>query len=179
MDILIKPIPCTIEIMDMLESRGIINRLCPGHDTLEVEKGKSRHETLYSSDEAFGPHKLICVTINSVEPTNFLYHNDAEDFLLIDFPHTEELILTISLDKKDVLIRKIEEGVLEASDFISIICNKNDPYTSFFTMNKEYAHVETCMRASEHPPSFYVTESRDLDENMIDLKSYKLIIENE
>lgn len=176
MRIIVDPVKATEKIMRFLEDRGVITRICPGHDPLDTDKGKSRCQTVYSTDPRFGPHKLICVTINTMEPANFMYHSDKEDFMLIDKQGTAELILTVSLCRKDELNRKIAEGTVSEADFLSVICVMNDPYLSFFTMNPYYPHVETCRMISEDPPSFYVGEPRDLDENLIDFKGYKLII---
>lgn len=176
MKIAVKPIKATEANMTYLEERGVITRICPGHDPLDTPEGESRCGTVYSTDPKYGPHKLICVTINTIEPTNFMYHSDKEDFMLIDKPGTEGLILTVSLCSKDELIRKIEAGTLTADDFMSLLCERNSPSLSFFTMNPYYPHVETCRVQSDNPPNFYVGEPRDLDENLIDFKSYQLII---
>lgn len=176
MTLVLKPQPVTEAIMNMLERKGVITRICPGHDPLKTPKGTSKFESVYETHEKWGPHKLICVTINTTKPTNFLYHSDKEDFILIDFVETAPLILTMSLHTKDILNEKIHNGQLSEADFISIICEKNNPYLSFFTMNPYFAHVETCLYESECPPSFYVSEPRDLDENLIALKDYALEI---
>lgn len=177
MRINVKPVPVSEEVMVKLEECSVIRMLRPGKDILEVGMGESKHQSVYECDETFGPHKLICVTINSVEPTNFLYHNDHEDFILLDLPDREELIITMSLHHHCVLEEKIENKTITEEDFISVIFKPNDPFLSFFTMKAGYPHVETCRRLSQKPPSFYVTESRDLDENYIDFKEYELRIE--
>lgn len=176
MKINIKPVQCTEEVMALLENHGVITRLMPGKNILETEPGESRHETLYSCDERYGPHKLITVTINGTKPKNFLYHNDREDFMLIDLPNREPLVLTVCLFNKEVLNKKIADQTLSADDFMSVLMESNHPQLSFFTMNPGFAHVETVLNTSDNPPSFYVAESRDLDENFIDLKNYELEI---
>jgi hypothetical protein len=176
MKLVVKPVKATESLMAFLEEKKVITRICPGHDQLNTLKGESRCETVYSTNPQFGSHKLICVTINTSEPGNFMYHSDKEDFMLIDKLGTEELILTVSLSHKDELIQKINANTLSAEDFVSVICEMNNPYLGFFTMNPYYPHVETCREPSENPPSFYVGEPRDLDENLIDFKSYQLTI---
>lgn len=176
MKLVIKPITATEELMAYLEEKQVITRICPGHDFLEAKRNETRCETVYSTDPRFGPHKLISVTINTSEPRNFMYHSDKEDFMLIDRPGTSELILTVSLLHKDELNKRIEKGELSEVDFVSMICKANDPYLSFFSMNPYYPHVETCSDPSEAPPSFYVGEPRDMDENLIDFKGYQLVI---
>ncbi len=176
MKLIIKPIIATEELMVYLEEKKVITRICPGHDSLETKVDEARCETVYSTDPRFGPHKLISVTINTSEPRNFMYHSDREDFMLIDRPGASALILTVSLLHKDELNKRIEKGELSEEDFVSMICKANDPYLSFFTMNPYYPHVETCSDLSENPPSFYVGEPRDMDENLIDFKGYQLVI---
>jgi hypothetical protein len=177
MKINLKPILATPSIMEGLEKKGIITRLRPGAHELQANKGVSTHKSLYESDDKFGPHKLITVTINSCHPERFLYHNDNEDFMILDHLDREALVITIAVDHYDLLNQKIKNKTLSSSDFISLILEPNNPEISFFTMHKGYAHVETCLLESEKPPSFYVSECRDLDENFIDFKTYQLDIE--
>lgn len=177
MKLFVKPVKITESIMNLLEKKKVITRICPGHDVLMTKKSESRCETVYSTDDRFGPHKLIAVTINDTKPSKFVYHSDKEDFMIIDKKGTTDLILTVSLYHKDELIQKIESNTVSSNDFLSIICEANNPYLSFFTMNDYFPHVETCKTPSDNPPSFYVGEPRDLDENWINFKSYKLVIE--
>lgn len=177
MTLILKPVMATVEIMKDLERQGIIRRICPGKDVLAVERGQSRWTEIYSAQDRFGPHKLIAVTINSTEPVNFSYHSDPEDFMLIDRPADADLILTIALSNHEALAEKIAAGTLSAADFICLCCKANDPELSFFTMNPFYAHVETCSAESDNPPSFYVGESKNLDENRVDFGGYRIAIQ--
>lgn len=176
MTIHIPVVDMTEEIMQSLEDKGVIGRLMPGRHQIDVKRGESKHRSLYESKDTYGGHKIITVTINGTEPKNFLYHNDNEDFWLVDEEGREPLILTVCLQPKDVLHEKIEEMTLASEDFLSIRCVFNNPNLSFFTMHKGFAHVETVLAESDVPPSFYVTESRALDEVLIDLKGYSLEI---
>lgn len=179
MVITIKPVDATAEIMAFLEDKGVIRRLLPGRDRLKVEPGDSKWREIYAAQDRFGPHKLIAVTINREQPQALAYHSDAEDFMLIDSPDAADLILTVALVPYDKLQEKIRENTVSQEDFMALRCRANDPLTSFFTMNPYYAHVETCGHVSDCPPSFYVAESRHLDENAIDFKGYQLIIQNQ
>lgn len=176
MELVLTPVEASIEVMAVLESKGVIRRISPGKDALPVERGQSRWMEIYSAHERFGPHKLIAVTINSVRPNHFSYHSDPEDFMLIDRADAEGLILTVALCKHSELEGKIAAGILSAEDFIAIRCKANDPELSFFTMNAGFAHVETCTAESKNPPSFYVAESRHLDENAVDFGAYRVRI---
>lgn len=177
MEIVLKPVAATIEVMERLEAKGVIRRIAPGKDVLTVEKGHSRWSDIYSAGERFGPHKLIAVTINSRVPKHLSFHSDAEDFMLIDRQAGAQLILTVALCPCGELKEKIEAGTLSAGDFMAIRCVPNDPELSFFTMNPGFAHVETCSAESDTPPSFYVGESKHLDENHVDFGEYRIVIE--
>ncbi|MCT4631387.1 MAG: hypothetical protein N4A76_01465 [Firmicutes bacterium] len=176
MKLKIKTVDMDDKIMSMLEERDLIARLRPGNHRLEVSKGESNHYSLYESEDKFGPHKIISVTINSTIPKNFLFHNENEEFWLIDSHDRESLIIVIALVKKDLLNEKIKDASISGDDFIGLRCKFCDPNLSFFIMKKHVAHVEIVERESEKPPSFYVTESRDIDENFIDLLDNKLDI---
>lgn len=176
MEIVLRPVAATVEIMEALENRGVIRRICPGKDLLNVERGQSRWVEIYAAQPHHGPHKLIAVTINSTEPRNFAYHSDPEDFMLIDRAADAELILTVALIRHEELAEKIAGGTLSAEDFMAVRCRANDPELSFFTMNPFFAHVETCTFESDNPPGFYVGESRDLDENPVDFGRYTVVI---
>lgn len=172
MKIKLNPVKCSDEVMQLLEEKEVITRLTPGRHRLEVSENTSRHETLYASQEKFGPHKLICVTINAQDFSRFLYHNDHEEFMLIDEMSATPLYILFSLLRADELNKKINQNTLTSEDFLLVEMKKNDPNLSFFTMHKGFAHVELCKEISENPPSFYVAESRDIDENIIDMKHY-------
>jgi len=176
MNIDLKIHKCTEDKMKLLESKGVISRLTPGGHLLNVGHNESRHETIYASEERFGPHKLICVTINKDNYDRFLYHNENEEFLLLDRVESTPLIMLFALCSNEALELKIKNRSLGEEDFLVMEMVNNDPNLSFFTMNKRFAHVEMCHSISDQPPSFYVTESRDIDECFIDFKEYELRI---
>lgn len=163
-------------IMENLEKKQLIERLKPASHRLSANKGESKHASIYEAEEKFGPHKIITVTINSTEPKNFLYHSENEEFLLIDSMDRENLIILMALIKKDELNMKIKKESLSSEDFLAVRCKFCDPNLSFFIMKKNVPHVEIAERESDNPPSFFVTESRDIDENLIDLSNYELDI---
>lgn len=180
-ELLIKPVDATEELFVALESQGIITRICPGHDVIGLKEGEADYKEVYHTAAQFGPHKLIAVTTNNSQPLKFVYHSEREDFLLIDQLEAEALILTISKLKSNELEMKIRNRTIASEDFIAIICKKNDPYLSFFTMNPYFAHTETCLKESHKnngkPPSFYVSEPLDIDEKAIDFGDYQLRID--
>lgn len=176
MEIKIKPIPSSELIFMRLEEKGVITRICPGHDPISVPMGDADYKEVYHTDIKFGSHKLISVTVNSKQPSKFVYHSAKEDFLLIDYEHTEKLILTVALYKEDIINEKIRNKTISEDDFMAIICEKNHPFFSFFTMNPGFAHTETCHIEGNNPPSFYVTEPHNIDEISIDFADYSLVI---
>lgn len=176
MEIVLTPVQATVDVMESLEAHGVITRLGPAKHRLSVNRGESKWRELYAADSQFGPHKLICVTINDRLPRNFVYHSVPEEFLLIDDPRATPLILTVSLLTKDELEQKIQLKTVTSADFLALQCVPNHPELSFFTMNPFYPHVETCLLESESPPSFYVTESKNIDEMPIRFETYQLTI---
>lgn len=162
------------QVMVELESLGVIRQIKPGHNRLSVEAGESKHQSIYEAEGKFGGHKLITVSINTKLPFKFVYHNDDEDFLILDEPGREPLILTIALVNHVELSQLIKDKNLSPDHFIAIRCSANHPNMSFFTMKKGYAHSENVMKEGDSFPSFYVTESINLDEQIVDFDMYEL-----
>ena len=70
---------------------------------------------------------------------------------------------------------KVKTGRLSAADLVMIECRYNDPEVSFFAMRADVPHGEAIVPVAGKPaPSFYVTESRDLPLDVIDLRKYRL-----
>lgn len=177
MNIQLKPQMITEEIFLKLENLNIVSRLMPGKHTLDVKTNSSRHETIYATEDHYGPHKLICVTINEEHFNHLTYHSAAEEFILLDRLKSTPLMLVVALIDHETLRKKIKDKTFSSEDLLVLIMKPNDPYLSFFTMQPGYAHVEICMKTSETPPSFYVTESRDIDENKVVFDGYHFTIE--
>jgi hypothetical protein len=171
----LKPVRPTVEIMKMLENKGLIYRLCPGHDIDNPPPGGCAVRDIYVSDSRFGPHKIIAVTINRQEFSAFGTHSENEEFLLIGNASVKPLYLLIALMDKKILAKKIEENTLTPDDFLLLDCIFNDPELSFFIMKKDVPHGEATTEGGDALPSFYVTEGRDLDLIPIDFKNYRLV----
>jgi hypothetical protein len=171
----LKPVRPTVEIMKMLEDKGLIYRLCPDHDVFNPPLGDIAFKELYVSDSRFGPHKIIAVTINKQEFSAFGTHSENEEFLLIGNTCVKPLYLLIALMDKKELAKKIEENTLKADDFLLLDCIFNDPELSFFIMKKNVPHGEATTEGGGTPPSFYVTEGRDLDLITTDFKNFNLV----
>ena len=72
-------------------------------------------------------------------------------------------------------MRRVKTGRRTAADFVVIERRYNDAETSFFVMLAGVPHGEaTVPVAGRPPPSFYVTGSRDLPLDVIDLRECRL-----
>lgn len=161
----IKAEVATKEHMEKLEALGVITRLAPGRQRIKAKMGQSVHQSLYESQN-YGPHKIITVTINKKTIDHLIYHNDPEEFWIID-QQSEALVIVFSLLSADQFKEKINH--ISASDLIALIMPKNDPELSFFIMHKRFPHMECVLKETLEPPSFFVTECRDIDECKIDI----------
>lgn len=164
----IKATRATKELMKDLEHKGVITRLAPGRQRLKADIGQSVHKSLYASED-FGPHKIITVTINKTAIDSLIYHNDHEEFWIID-QESEPLVIVFSLLNHKELEEKMDKNALTSSDLMALIMPKNDPEISFFIMHKRYPHMECVLKETLNPPSFFVTECRDIDECKINIK---------
>jgi hypothetical protein len=167
--IALSPAAMTGERMQDLEDRGLIIRLGPGRHATAAGEGRTVDRPLYEPVEGYGPHKLITVTVNSHDLAEFGTHPDNEEFLLIGEPDCRPLYLVVSLHRREELERLARERPLAAADFLALRARYNDPQLSFFVMLKHTPHGEATSPGPGRPPSFYVTESRDLTTERFDL----------
>ena len=165
----------TGELMADLERRGLIIRLRPGGHDLAAEPGETLGESIYETADRYGPHKLIAVTVNRAEFAAFGTHPGNEEFLLLGNPDSQPMYLAVALCLRPEFEEKVKTGRLTADDFVMIECRYNDPEASFFVMRADVPHGEAIVPVAGKPaPSFYVTESRDLPLDVIDLRKYRL-----
>lgn len=174
--ILLKPVEMTPDLMMDLEERKLIIRLSPGHHDIPAQPGETLDKIIYESKDESGPHKLIGVTVNNPNFNEFGTHPDNEEFLLIGNPNTKPLYLVIALHHKDKLQEKIERKILIAEDFVCLRIKYNDPEVSFFTMLADTPHGEATVEGEDELPSFYVTESRDLGQDITDFGEYQIVV---
>jgi hypothetical protein len=174
----LKQVEMTGQIMDELEKKGLIMRLCPKHDELEAAPGETVWKLLYEPKEGYGPHRLITVTVNREAFENFGTHPDNEEFLLIGDSDTQPMYLAISLLGEVELAAKITAGTLTETDFIVLRVKFNDPEVSFFVMRAGIPHGEAIVDCGKKLPSFYVTESLNLPLDLTAFGSYELKIKH-
>ncbi len=176
--LVLHPVKMTPAVMQDLEHRGLIIRLCPGHHELPAQPGEALWEPIYDSSPAFGPHHLITVSVNRTTFSEFGTHLDNEEFLLLGEETMKPLYLVISLHGKDGLTQRIRERKLQADDFVCLRVTWNDPQVSFFTMLAGVPHGETVAESEGRPASFYVTEPRDLATELTDFGDYALTVQD-
>jgi hypothetical protein len=174
--IYLTPVEITGQIMDDLEKKGLIIRLCPGHDELEALPGETLWKLIYEPKEGYGPHRLITVTVNREAFAGFGTHPDNEEFLLIGDDDTQPLYLVISFRRESELAEKISAGTLTETDFIALRMKYNDPELSFFVMCAGVPHGEAIVNCGKKPASFYVTESLNLPLYVTPFETYELKI---
>jgi hypothetical protein len=175
--IYLRPVEMTGRVMDELEKKGLITRLCPGRHELGAGPGETLWKLLYEPKEGYGPHRLITVTVNREAFEGFGTHPDNEEFLLIGDRDTQPLYLAISFLGKAELAAKIAAGTVGAADFIALRIKYNDPELSFFVMRAGVPHGEAIVDTGKKPPSFYVTESLHLPLDLTGFDGYELKIE--
>ena len=85
------------------------------------------------------------------------------------------MYLAVALCMREEFEERVNSGRLSAADLVLIECRYNDPEVSFFVMRADVPHGEAIVPVAGKPaPSFYVTESRDLPLDVIDLRKYHL-----
>jgi hypothetical protein len=174
--IYLEPVRMTAAIMEDLEQRKLIFQLGSGRHELPSKWGEKLDRPVYDSDENYGGHRLLSVTVNRASLSDFATHPDNEDFLMLGDPSSKPLYLVIALMQRAELIKKIENKTISSADFICLEVVWNDPNISFFTMLADIPHGETITAREGRPPSFYVTEGRFLPDDLIDFGNYELYV---
>lgn len=170
------PWEMTESLMQELEDEGLITRLCPGGHDGPVDEGETIGADLYEPTEGYGPHKLIVVLVNREGFPGFATHPAHEEFWLVGRENRDPMYIVIGTCKREVMEEKVRTGTLREEDFVLLRARYNDPGVSFFVMNPGIPHGEGIIRQGKGPASFYVTESRDLPLDILDLGEYCLDI---
>jgi hypothetical protein len=175
--IALKPVTMTPEVMADLEKRNLILRLGARRHELPSQWGQTLDRAVYDSHERYGPHRLLTVTVNRVAFAEFATHPDNEDFLMLGDADTKPLYLVVALMRRAELEKKIREGTVASADFVCLRIAWNDPEVSFFTMLADVPHGEAITAREGRPPSFYVTEGRNLPNDVVDFRDYELVVD--
>lgn len=161
--LLLHPVDMNRESMSMLEEKGMISRIAPGKDVAGPVDGTNLGRSLYESDERFGGHKLIVATIGATTLRYFGCHDDCEDVWLLGLDSWRPMYFVFATCLADEFAKKVAAGTLAASDLVCLRVRYNDPEASFFTVNKHVPHGEVVLPTEQPCPSFYVTESTNLE----------------
>lgn len=168
----------TPEIMEFLEDRGILIRLCPGTHEVITPAGQVGIKEVYRTDEKYGSHMLITATVNRSRFSAFGTHPENEDVFLVGDPNTKPMAMLFALCERDEFIQKMETGNLKAEDFVALRARFNDPEVSMFTVCRNYPHGEAVMAGEGKPPTFFVTEQTNLPLDIIPWKTIEINIQN-
>ena len=166
----------TPAVMAALESRNLIIRLGAHRHDLPSLPGQTLDRAIYKSADKYGPHMLISVTVNRVPFTDFATHPDNEDFIMLGDPDTKPLYLVVALMRRPELAAKVANGTISAADFVCLQIKWNDPEVSFFTMLADVPHGEAITATEGRCPTFYVTEGRDLPNDLFDFGNNEIVI---
>lgn len=171
------PVDASEEVLDLLEKKGCILRMTPDIREKHPELRLDRQATIYQSSPERGAHMMIYVTAAGIHFPCFGYHEDNEEFLLIEKEGKKPLFLLFSLIGAEELCSRIEAGTVTEADFLCMRCVYNDPYLSFFTVLKGCAHAEgTVEMAGVEAPCFFVTEPSDIGFTRIDLPKRTIVL---
>ena len=158
-----------------LEELGLIIRLRPGGHDLAAQPGETLGESIYETADRYGPHKLIAVTVNRAEFAAFGTHPTTRSSCCSATPTASRCTWPWRCACAPSSRKRSSPGGLTATDFVMIECRYNDPEVSFFVMRADVPHGEAIVPVVGKPvPSVYVTESRDLPVDVIDLRKYRL-----
>lgn len=170
------PVPVTRAILEELEAASLIRLFRPTPAVLNAPVGQSVSETLYATDPAFGPHKLIAVGIN-MRSVRLGSHSDGEEFLIPLYgEEVKPLYLVIcKLSAAQVKERDLA-GALRAEDFVCLSFYPSPRGADMFTMLAGTLHCEVTDTSEKPIGAFYVTEPRDLDMIWTDLQATEFTI---
>jgi len=163
----------TPEIMDILEKKGMIIRLCPSHHRFDVPEGEGIGQDIYASSISAGAHKLLAVGINRSEFSAFGVHDENEEVLLLGSKDEKDLYMLFGLHPWEILSDKRDKGILCGDDFVCLHCKYNDPEVSFFVVCKGVLHGEAT-GGEGLPATFYVTESTGIKLDFLPWNGYKI-----
>lgn len=173
--LIFKPVDASEEILNLLEQKGCILRMTPDICEKHPELHLDKQATIYQSSPSRGAHMMIYVTASGVNFPCFGYHEDNEEFLLIEKEGKKPLFLLFSIIDNKQLTHKIENGSVSEQDFICMRCVYNDPYLSFFTVLKGCAHAEGTIKIDgQEPPHFFVTEPSNIGFTRINLPELRI-----
>ena len=177
--ITLSPAEATEKILARLEKKGLIRTFRPTPKILKLGyRKKGGVDTIYSSSPRFGSHKLICIRQDDFLEIALTYHDDNEEFLIMNSTPLKfkPFYIVIGLHKRREFEEKARNKSLSEKDIIVIRFKYNDPATSIFTMLKDTPHCQITKPGRGRPPIFFVTEPSRLTGGLVRLPGYKFIV---
>lgn len=159
-----------------LEARELIHTL-KAPAIIASAPEKDADTAIYTGQEKFGSHMLLCVRKNETAITLYV-HSDNEDliFLKPKASNYKPLYLIIALHKEDAFTQKARDGLLSSKDILALEIEYNNPELLFFTIRAGTPHCEITAPGDGEAPVFYVTEPSKLDMYAVDAGSYNFKI---
>jgi hypothetical protein len=171
------PVDITPSILSFLEKKNLIKTLTPSERIIRSKRKKGLVDTVYHTDKKFGTHKLICVKLRNSSKMRLNFHQDNEEFIIINNTKYKfkPLYLAIGLYKNKEFEDRIRQNRLTEKDILILRLKYNDTKTCIFTMLKETPHCELTEEGrAGMQPIFFVTEPTDLKMTKIKTNGYKL-----
>jgi hypothetical protein len=166
----LEPVPISKAVLETLDQQGLIRLFKPTERTQNPPSGENIAESLYESDDAYGPHKLIAVGVNKTQ-VRLGVHPDNEEFLIPDHGEAvRPLYLLICHLPQDELYQRDQAGTVAAADFTCLSLYPSPRGAEMFTMLKGTLHCEVTVESDAPIGCFYVTESCDLPITWVDLE---------
>ena len=176
--LVLHPVDMNRENMARLEDKGLIHRIAPGKDVAGPVDGTNLGRSIYESEERFGGHKLIVATIGATVLRYFGCHDDCEDVWMLGQGSWRPLYFVVGTCQSDEFEAKVRAGTLSAADLVCLRARYNDPEASFFVMKKHVPHGEFVIPTAAPAPSFYVTESANLQIRPVSFGAYTVKVED-
>ncbi len=174
----LKPVKATEKILTRLEKKSLIRTFKPTPKILKLGyRKKGGVDTVYSSSPRFGSHKLICIRQDDFSEIALTYHDDNEEFLIINSTPLKfkPFYIVIGTHKRHEFERKARNKKLSEKDIVILKLRYNDPATSVFTMLKDTPHCQITRPGKGRPPIFFVTEPSALTGGIVRLPGYRFV----
>lgn len=167
----ITPQKGTIANLQKLEAKGLIRLMTPSSDIL-ANPFTDKAEDIYTTDEEYGTHKLLCVRKNTTD-INLTIHPDNEEVIAINTGSAEykPLYLIIALCDVTSFEEKAKNGSLSEDDITAIEVLYNCE-SSVFTVLKNIPHCEITTAEEKEAPVFFVTEPTKLQMRHVECAEY-------
>ncbi|RKP48935.1 hypothetical protein D7Z26_21505 [Cohnella endophytica] len=175
----LKPEPITLALLEQLQAEGLIRLFNPTERTIQALPGENAVESLYESPEEYGPHKLIAVGVNKYK-VRLGTHPDHEEFLIPAHGNeVKPVYLLICRLRKEEALASDRQGTLKTEDFTCLSLYPAPRGAEMFTMLAGTLHCEFTIPGDKAIGPFYVTESRDLPIEWIDLNRHSFELDSQ